>query len=72
MKVKDLIALLHEFPPDLPVVYELYSEQKLLERDDLSVKKLQPARPDGWVAGKWGLTGTEELCTVEYLVLPGN
>lgn len=67
IKVKELIQALEKFNPDLPVVYQCWSENVLLEADDLEVKSLCVARPDGWVANP-----RDDKPTIEYLVFPGN
>ena len=70
MTVKELKILLEQFDENLPVCYSLYSEYELLEANDLEVKKLQPPRPDGWIACEWG--PSPKLPTINYLVFPGN
>jgi len=67
--VAQLIAHLRKLPQDLPVVYNKYSEHKLLELEELVVKRLQASRPDGWVHYDWR---KKEDNTVPYLVFPGN
>lgn len=67
MKVLDLIELLKTYPQDLPVVYQLHSENCLLEAGDISVEELCEEREDGWVANK-----RPDKPTMTYLVLPGN
>lgn len=49
MKVHELIALLQNHPPNLLIVYEKWSEQCLLEEDDIKVVNLCYPREDGWV-----------------------
>lgn len=65
MLVSELIELLKTYPQDLPVVYDIFSEQCLLEPKDIEVKPLCEARDDGWVANK-----RPDKPTVDYLVLP--
>lgn len=67
MTVKELVALLAKFPQDLPVAYRRYSEQCLLEADELEVKDLCMPRPDGWIQHK-----RPDMPTQQYLLLPGN
>lgn len=67
MKVKDLIALLQTKDQDLPVAYACYSENCMLEEDDLIEQELCEERPDGWVANK-----RPDKKTITYLVFPGN
>ena len=67
MTVAELIELLKTYPQDLPVCYQIYSEQCMLEPKDISVQSLCAEREDGWVANK-----RPDKPTVEYLVLPGN
>jgi len=56
--VAELIELLKTYPQDLPVCYQLYSEQCMLEPKNIEIASLCVARPD--------------KPTIEYLVLPGN
>ena len=67
MTVAELIALLQQFPQDLPVAYKIYSEQCLLEETDLDVVELDQARPDGWVHDK-----QSDRPGQKYLLFPGN
>ncbi len=65
--VAELIAHLQTLPHDLPVAYQLHSEQILMELDDISIEWLQEARPDGWVHDK-----RPDRPAVPYVVFPGN
>lgn len=65
--VADLIAHLQTLPQDLPVAYEIHSEQCLLELSDITIEQLQEARPDGWVHHK-----RPDRPAVQYVVFPGN
>lgn len=67
MLVSDLIRLLKTYPQDLPVAYSIYSENCLLEAEDISIEDLCEARPDGWVANK-----RPDKPTIKYLLFPGN
>jgi hypothetical protein len=67
MTVKELIDLLLTYPQDLPVAYSIYSEQCLLEADDITVADLCRARPDGWIQNK-----RPDMPTQQYLLFPGN
>lgn len=67
MTVRELIEQLKGFDPDLPVVYKCYSEQVMLEPNDIDVEALCEPRPDGWVAN-----ARPDKPTMNYLVLPGN
>lgn len=68
--VRQLIKHLKSCPQDILVIYKLHSEHKLLELDEVRIKELQPARPDGWVHDFWH--GEPKLTSVKYLILPGN
>ena len=70
LTVAGLIELLKTFDGELPVAYELYSEYRMLDANDIRVRNLQPHRQDGWVHSVWH--GKPELPTIEYLVFPGN
>ena len=67
MTVAELITLLKKQPQDLQVVYELHSEQVLLEEGDIHIRDLCKPRPDGWVHD-----ARPDKPTQKYLVLPGN
>lgn len=67
MTVAELIEHLKTFPQELQVVYSRYSEQCLMEKDDLYTASLQPPRNDGWVGDK----RPDKEC-MEYLCFPGN
>lgn len=67
MTVRELIRYLESFDQDLPIVYELHSEYRLLEAQNIRVRSLHPARNDGWVHS---FDHTQH--TVPYLIFPGN
>lgn len=67
MTVKDLIELLQKQPQDLQVAYRKYSEQCLMDADEVSVAELCHPRPDGWVPDK-----RPDMPTRLYLLFPGN
>jgi len=67
MKVSDLIELLKTYPEDMLVAYKIYSEQSILEAEDLAVEELCEARPDGWIQNY-----RKDMPTIKYLVFPGN
>lgn len=67
MTVADLVAFLQTQPQDLPVAYCLFSEQKLLEPQEIEVAELCLPRPDGWVHHK-----RPDKPKQRYLLLPGN
>ena len=49
MTVAELIQRLQSLPQDVQVIKPLYSEQCLLEDDEVYVTTGVEARPDGWV-----------------------
>ena len=67
MTVSDLIEFLQKQPQDLPVAYQIYSENCLLEVDQILVVELGPTRADGWVANKRSNAPSQT-----YLLFPGN
>lgn len=67
MTVRELIEVLGTYDPELPVCYELYSEQAMLKAGYLKVEELQPPRNDGWVHDK-----RPDKEVMKYLVFPGN
>lgn len=67
LTVKELIEFLKQFDGELPVAYQMYSENCLLDTDSIAVCQLQSPRPDGWVGNK-----RPDKPTIDYLVFPGN
>jgi len=67
MKVSDLIDFLKTQPPELPVAIRMYSDQQLLEVDDIVVKEFCEPRSDGWVQSK-----RPDKQSIKYLLFPGN
>ena len=67
MTVADLIALLQSKPQDALVAYQRYSEQCLLEPDEIRTMEACAPRPDGWVQDK-----RPDMPSQTYLLLPGN
>ncbi len=65
--VADLIEWLQAQDPKMRVVFQMYSEQCLLELEQLDVQRLGVARPDGWVHD-WRADKAAET----YVVFPGN
>lgn len=64
MTVKDLINLLHTFPPELTVIRSKWSEAVLLEPSDVGLAKACWPRPDGWVEN-----ARPDKAKQEYLLL---
>ena len=67
MLVKELIELLKTFDQDLPIAYQLMSEQCLMEPTDISIAELCNARPDGWIQNR-----RPDMPTTKYLLFPGH
>lgn len=67
MTVADLIEFLQKQPQDLPVAFDLFSEQCLMEIGNIRLKELCKPREDGWVQNK-----RPDMPTQTYLVFPGN
>lgn len=67
MTVKELIKFLQTQPQDIQVAYYLFSEQCLMDVEDISVIGCCEPRPDGWVQRK-----RPDMPTQQYLVFPGN
>jgi hypothetical protein len=67
MNVKELIEFLQKQQQDLPVAFRRYSEQCLMEENNISVEVLGAARPDGWVPDR-----RDNIPTQTYLLFPGN
>ena len=67
MLVSELIEFLQKQPPNLLVAYQKYSEQCLLEADEIRIEDKCHPRPDGWVQDK-----RPDMDTTRYLLFPGN
>ena len=67
MTVRELIEVLKTKPLDLKVAYKRFSEQVLLEVDDIKTEELCKPRPDGWIQDK-----RPDMESETYLVFPGN
>ena len=67
MTVAELIELLNSVPQDLPVAFELFSEQCLLEPNKIRIEELCYPREDGWIQDK-----RPDKPSREYLLFPGN
>jgi len=67
MTVQELIEFLETQPKDMEIVYEIYSEQALLEEDLIGTEELCYPREDGWVHSK-----RPDKLSKKYLVFPGN
>lgn len=74
MTVRQLIEHLQQFPQDLPVAYQLHSEQTLLELNQICRWTGQPPRPDGWIHDRWSRVrdGDPQMPEQEYVLFPGN
>jgi hypothetical protein len=69
MTVRELIIVLERLPQSLQVAYQLHSECKLLEAEDIMLENLQPARADGWIHT---FSRNKDAETVTYVMFPGN
>lgn len=67
MNVAELIAFLQKHPSDMPVAYRKWSEQTMLEPEQIKVMELCETRIDGWVQDR-----RPDMPTKYYLVFPGN
>lgn len=67
MTVAELIEFLQTQPQDLQVIYACYSENDLLQADEIRIVEACEPRPDGWVANK-----RPDKPTRTYLCFPGN
>ncbi len=67
MTVKELIEFLKTQPQDILVTFEQYSEQRLLEKEEIVITEKCFPRPDGWIQSK-----RPDMPTQKYLAFPGN
>ena len=67
MTVAELIEFLKTQPQDLQVGIQMYSEQALLNADDIEIVEECQVRADGWIQSK-----RPDMPTQKYLMFPGN
>lgn len=67
MTVAQLIELLQQHPPEMLVAYACYSEQVLLQPNEIKLFEGCHARPDLWVQNP-----RPDMPTQTYLLFPGN
>ena len=67
MTVAELIKFLKKQPQNLKVAYRRFSEQCLLESEDILIEELCEPRDDGWIQDLRPDKNTEK-----YIVFPGN
>lgn len=67
MTVAEFIEFLKTQPQDLKVAYQCYSENCLLDTENIGIADLCHPRPDGWIQNK-----RPDMETETYLLLPGN
>jgi hypothetical protein len=67
MTVAELIAFLQTQPQELEVAYRCYSEQMLLEAEDIEIEAACLPRPDRWIQN-----ARPDMPRKMYLMFPGN
>lgn len=67
MTVIELIDLLKKYPPEMLVAYYMFSEQLLLESEDLKIEEHCEPRADGWIQDK-----RPDKPSRPYLMFPGK
>lgn len=68
MTVAELIDFLKTQPQDLLVAYRLYSEQTLMEKEEIVIAEFcLPRAMDGWIQDK-----RPDKPSQPYLLFPGN
>ena len=67
MNVSELKKFLDTLPNDMEIVYKCFSEQCILEVEEIKIEELCKKREDGWVQNQRG-----DMDKVKYLSLPGN
>jgi len=67
MTVAELIELLKQAPQDAPVAYCKYSEQMLMEKDDIKIVEACEPRGDGWIQN-----ARPDMAAKTYILFPGN
>lgn len=67
MTVADLIKFLKKQPQNLPVAISMYSEQCMLNTNEIQIEEFCEPRPDGWIQNK-----RPDMPYQKYLLFPGN
>jgi hypothetical protein len=67
MTVKELIEFLKTQPQELQVCYRIYSEQAILEKEEIIIATFCAPREDGWVQD-----ARPDMPQQDYLMFPGN
>lgn len=67
MTVEQLIVYLQKFPQNLHVAYKLYSEQCLLDPEDIRLCEECEPRIDGWIENR-----RPDKPKQIYVMFPGN
>lgn len=67
MKVHELIAHLTGLDQELEVAFRCFSEQCLLESDQIEVVEKCRPRPDGWIQDR-----RPDMPAQRYVLFPGN
>ncbi len=67
MTVAELIEFLKTQPQELLVAYEIYSEQALLHKEEITVQEFCLPRDDDWIQNK-----RPDMPSQPYLLFPGN
>ena len=67
MTVSELIEFLKTQPQDLQVAYTRYSEQCLLDCEDIEITECCEPRLDGWIHHQ-----RDDKPSQMYLMFPGN
>jgi hypothetical protein len=67
MTVSELIKLLQNMPQDLQVAYSKWSEQMILEANQINIIEACEPRNDGWIESK-----RPDKPAQKYLMFPGG
>lgn len=64
MTLRELLVILEDFDPELPVCFPCHSEWVEMEPSDVMTKELCKPRGDGWIQAK-----RPDQESIKYLVL---
>ena len=67
MTVSELIEVLQTYPSDMVVGYRMYSEQCVLDKDDIKAETNGVPRADGWIQDY-----RSDMPSQTCLIFPGN
>lgn len=72
MTVKGLIEKLKEFPEDLPVLYKIYSDSRMLQPEDIHIAEFMEYREHDGYFPNYNENATGIFRRFKGVLFPGN